>query len=107
MIIYHVVFLHTDHNFEEAIEDILDDSAPSFKLLRTILDVAKHQRGENFDIADLINKKYGRLSLTFLQMVVKSSFSDDISEEIAYLLEHGSDILVPGKEKLLLKKYKK
>ena len=82
-------------DFEKAVEFILEyDPSLSFRLLKTILNVAQQQKGK--DIANLINKKYGDDSLTALHMAVGSNYSDDISEEMAYLLEHGGDILIPG-----------
>ena len=81
-------------DFEDAIESILDDPYLSFRLLKVVLNVAQQQKGKC--IAELINKKYGEDSLTALHMAVSSNYSNDISEEMAYLLEHGGDILIPG-----------
>ena len=81
-------------DFEDAIESILDDPYLSFRLLKVVLNVAQQQKGKA--IADLINGKYGDDSLTALHMAVSSNYSDDITEEMAYLLEHGGDILIPG-----------
>ena len=82
------------YDFEDAIESILDHPYLSFRLLKVVLNVAQQQKGK--DIADLINSKYGDDSLTALHMAVSSNYSDDITEEMAYLLEHGGDILIPG-----------
>ena len=81
-------------DFEDAIESILDNRNLSFRLLKVVLNVAQQQKGKA--IADLINGKYGDDSLTALHMAVSSNYSDDITEEMAYLLEHGGDILIPG-----------
>ena len=81
-------------DFDVAIESILDDPYLSFRLLKVVLNVAQQQKGKA--IADLINAKYGDDSLTALHMAVSSNYSDDITEEMAYLLEHGGDILIPG-----------
>ena len=81
-------------DFEDAIESILDDPYLSFRLLKVVLNVAQQQKGKA--IADLINANYGDDSLTALHMAVSSNYSDDITEEMAYLLEHGGDILIPG-----------
>ena len=90
-------------DFEKAVEVILEyDPSLSYRLLKTIINVAQQQKGK--DIADLINKKYGDDSLTALHMAVASNYSDDISEEMAYLLEHGGDILIQG-SKLLSSTY--
>ena len=35
---------------------------------------------------------------TALHMAVLSNNTDDISEELAYLLENGGDVLIPGKD---------
>ena len=86
-------------DFDEAIEFILESPHLSFRLLKTVLNVAQEQKGK--DIADLINAKYGDDSLTALHMAVSSNYSDDISEEMAYLLEHGGDILIPGTYKII------
>ena len=85
-------------DFEDAIESILDDPYLSFRLLKVVLNVAQQQKGKA--IADLINAKYGDDSLTALHMAVSSNYSDDISEEMAYLLKHGGDILIQGNKLL-------
>ena len=81
-------------DFEDAIESILEVRDLSFRLLKVVLNVAQQQKGKA--IADLINAKYGDDSLTALHMAVSSNYSGDISEEMAYLLEHGGDILIQG-----------
>ena len=81
-------------NFEEATELVLDDSALSFKLLKTVLSVAELR---HISITDLINRKYTDDSVTAMHMVVWSNNIDDISEEMSYLLDHGGDVLIPGK----------
>ena len=86
-------------NFEEAIELVLDDSSLSFKLLKIILNIAQNLKNSgSVDISDLINRKYRDESMTALHMAVLSNNTDDISEELAYLLENGGDVLIPGKD---------
>ena len=85
-------------DFEDAIESILDTRDLSFRLLKVVLNVAQQQKGKA--IADLINAKYGDDSLTALHMAVSTNYSDDITEEMGYLLEHGGDILIQGNNPL-------
>ena len=86
-------------NFEEAIELVLDDSSLSFKLLKIILNIAQNLKNSgSVAISDLINRKYRDESMTALHMAVLSNNTDDISEELAYLLENGGDVLIPGKD---------
>ena len=86
-------------NFEEAIELVLDDSSLSFKLLKIILNIAQNLKNSgSVAISDLINRKYRDESMTALHMAVLSNNTDDISEELAYLLQNGGDVLIPGKD---------
>ena len=80
-------------NFNEATELVLDDSALSFKLLKTVLSVAELR---HVSIRDLINGKYTDDSVTAMHMVVWSNNIHDISEEMSYLLDHVGDVLIPG-----------
>ena len=84
------------NEFEDATELVLDDSSLSFKLLKTVLKIAQNQKNGSISIKDLINRKYRDETVTALHMVVISNNTDDISEEMAYLLEHGGDVLIPG-----------
>ena len=81
-------------NIKEAVEHVFDDSNIDFDLMKIFLRYAEKTQ---MNVQELINHKDTSTYQTALHILMRSNLTDDITNDLNFLLEKGGDIMIQGK----------